>query len=193
MSDAEMIKELNPEERLNPGEVTLVNVGTNDLREFSAEMMRHYTVERDAMVVYITFTKSSEKLKQVFEDAGAKVKNILFVDCITKFGGSAPDRSGNTLFFEPKELTNLSMAVEDAVDSIPSDREGIVVIDTMSTVFNYNEKQEAKKFVPYLTAKLKERGIPTLMISVEEETDDTNISLLKNFSDSNIEISQEET
>ncbi|MFB6114669.1 MAG: hypothetical protein ABEK04_00110, partial [Candidatus Nanohalobium sp.] len=74
-------------EELDGGEVVFLKLKSNDLRQISMDLTERI-LENGDLVIYVSFTKQANKLKDILEDREVNVKQVLFFDCITKSIGT---------------------------------------------------------------------------------------------------------
>lgn len=145
-----------------------VSVSSPDLRDFTNSLIEK-TTSNDNLVVYIGSIKSSKKVKSMLEERGVDLKKILFFDMATQVTGSSPDNVMNTVFFDPGDLNQVNMQIDDAVEAVPDGREAVIVFDTISTLSIYNDEDTIIDFLESLSGKLADWDVKSVLIGVEEE------------------------
>ncbi|MFB6182437.1 MAG: hypothetical protein ABEI78_00075, partial [Candidatus Nanohaloarchaea archaeon] len=185
MADMQDIK------NLDGGEVVFLKVQSERLRETTKKLVVEL-VEEGNLIIYISFSKQVEKLKDVYEHKGINTKRILFFDCITKTIGSVPDRMENTIFFEPSELTNIQMKLGDAIESVPEGKKGYIIFDSMDVANTYNDLNTLRKFIRSISAKLREWEAPSIFVGLDDGMDDKLKTELEKSSEQTVEMEFEE-
>ena len=84
------------------------------------------------------------------------------------------ERSGNIVFCNPRSLTNISIVLTTALESLPKEHDRILMLDTLSTMLLYNEAVIISRFMHSLISRLRELGIKSIFFTLEEETDKKN-------------------
>ncbi len=97
-------------------------------------------------------------------------------------------RAGNCVFCQPQALTNISIALTSAIESLPKDNDKLLILDTLSTLMLYNEAGTVTRFAHVLTEKLRAWGVKSVILTLEEETDKKIIAQLGQFCDKTINI-----
>jgi len=116
------------------------------------------------------------------EQKGINTKKLFFIDLITSEISEATEKIDNCLFMEsPKSLTDLSIALSEAVKSMPGDK--FIFLDTLSTLLVYNQLTTVTKFAHFLTSKMRQWDINGLLVSMEKETDPNLQAQLAQFCD----------
>ncbi|MFB6175521.1 MAG: hypothetical protein ABEJ87_06160 [Candidatus Nanohalobium sp.] len=174
-------------ENLESGEVVFLKLKSDDLRQISMDLTERI-LENGDLVIYLSFTKQASKLKDILEDRDVNVKQVLFFDCLTKSIGTAPDRAENTVFFQPSGLTNIQMKLEDAIESIPEDRKGYIILDSVDAATTYNEEKTLRKFIKSITAKMRSWDAQSVLIGLEEGMDSGMEGELKKSTEETMEI-----
>ena len=174
-------------EDLKSGEVVFLKLQSNDLRQVSMDLTEKI-LENGDLVIYVSFTKQASKLKDILDDRDVNVKQALFFDCLTKSIGTAPDRAENTVFFQPSGLTNIQMKLEDAIESIPEDRKGYIILDSVDAATTYNQEKTLRKFIKSITAKMRSWDAQSVLIGLEEGMDSGMEGELKKSTEKTMEI-----
>lgn len=172
---------------LDSGEVVFLKLKSNDLREVSMNLTEKIIKNGD-LVIYVSFTKQVTKLKDILNDRDVNVKQALFFDCLTKSIGTAPDRAENTVFFQPSGLTNIQMKLEDAIESIPEDRTGYIIIDSVDGATTYNKEKTLRKFIKSITAKMRSWDAQSVLIGLEEGMENSMEGELKKSTEKTMQI-----
>lgn len=149
-------------------EPVFVSTDSQNLRGFVNDLIEDVTSD-DNLVVYIGSIKTSKKIKSMLEERDIDLKKILFFDMATKVTGSAPDDVQNTVFFDPEDINQVNMQLDDAVEAVPEDREAIIIFDTISTLSIYNDKEVIIEFLESLSDKMSGWDVSSVLIGVEAE------------------------
>lgn len=174
-------------EDLENGEVVFLKLQSNDLRQVSMDLTEKI-LENGDLVIYVSFTKQASKLKDILKDRDANVQQVLFFDCLTKSIGTAPDRAENTVFFQPSGLTNIQMKLEDAIESIPEDRKGYIILDSVDAATTYNQEKTLRKFIKSITAKMRDWRAQSVLIGLQEGMDSGMKGELEKSTEKTLEI-----
>lgn len=177
---------------VNENEVVLFVVPSTLEHDLTEEMVTHFTREENALCVYVTVAKPSQTVDQAFGEAGAKLENIFYIDCATALTGLSVRRAGNVVYLKPSDLTDISISLDNIVDELPADREGVLLFDTLSTLMVYNEADTVSRFAHALLTNVRQWPIKAVVFTIDEETDDVIKSRLTQFSDRTISIEDED-
>ncbi|MEM2925059.1 MAG: ATPase domain-containing protein [Methanocellales archaeon] len=138
--------------------------------------------------VYVTLNKPYVAMKKLLENK-VDLRMLIFIDAFTQLAGGKPEKSEGVLFLNNAEdLTGLSIALDQAVKSIPT-KQKFVFLDSLSTLLIYNKSGSVTKFIHFLTCKMRLWEIDGIFISLDEE-DDQVISKLKMFCDKIMHIDE---
>jgi len=162
-----------PEEMsdLNQKEPVYVSVGSPDLRDFVNTLIEDVTGEGD-LVIYIGSIKTSKKVKSALKEQDIDINKVLFFDMATKISGEAPDNVKNTVFFNPEDINQVNMQLDDAIEAKPENRDAMVIFDTISTLTIYNDEEVIEKFLQKLSSKMEDWPVKSVLIGVEKEMDE---------------------
>lgn len=177
-------------EELEKGKPLFVSIDSPELRDFVNTLIEKVT-NSDKLVVYIGSIKTSKKVKSMLSERNIDMKKILFFDMATKVTGSAPDDVENTVFFDPEDINQVNMQLDDAVDAVPEDREAVIIFDTISTLSIYNDKEVIIEFLESLSSKMSDWEVSSILIGVEEEMDEELTDSVKDAVEDTIDISDQ--
>ncbi len=152
--------------------------------------------------MYATINKPASTIK---DEMGIEARNISFVDAITQLVGTI--RHGGEMFMvskrgieeiiastndgciyvkSPENLTDISTAISEAVDSMASEKR-FVLFDSLSTLLLYNDVASVARFAHFLTGRLRMWRAKGVLISVENSSGEL-VSQLSQFCDAVIRI-----
>lgn len=169
--------------------IVLVTVPSEAVEEVNTELLSHINSE-EGTTVYMTVAKPYSTITNILEEKDIDTSQMFFIDCITKTNGE-PSEAENCVFLRPQALTDISIALSQAVESMPDGGEKYLVMDTLSTLMLYNERDTVGKFAHSIANKIREWGIKSVMLTLEEEADEELTSQIRQFCDSCIDINPE--
>lgn len=138
--------------------------------------------------VYVTLNKPYATMKKLLENK-VDLRMLIFIDAFTQPAGGRSEKAEGVLFLSNAEdLTGLSIALDQAVKSIPS-KQKFVFFDSLSTLLIYNKSGSVAKFIHFLTCKMRLWEIDGVFISLDEE-DDQVITKLKMYCDNIIRLKE---
>lgn len=176
------------EESLESDEVILVIAPNEDVESVNTNILKHFSMEDDFSSVYVTLTKPYKTVENVLQEADVDTSRIFFIDCITKTQAGTATAAENVVFLEPQALTNISIALSNAVESLPESDNNVLIFDTLSTLMMYNDQETVSKFAHQLSSKIRGWGIKSVMLTLREEQDDELIENVKGFADRTIHV-----
>lgn len=137
--------------------------------------------------VYITVNKPYKSVAGTLKNNGIDTSKIFFIDTVTKLAKGEEPRTENCLFMEsPESLTDLSIALGEAVNSIPGDK--FIFLDTLSTLLIYNEAGTVTKFAHFLTSRMRAWSVKGIIISLIKETKPELQAELAQFCDKIVDV-----
>ncbi|MDY6774076.1 MAG: hypothetical protein SVS85_02650 [Candidatus Nanohaloarchaea archaeon] len=178
-------------ERIEPvenGEVALLVSEADEYVDTNTEVLNHLITEDGLPGVYVTVNKPYDTVKDILEERGVPTDRLFFVDAITRETGSEPTDAEDAVFIEtPENLTDLSIAVRESVESMETEHE-FLFLDSLSTLLIYNEMDSVSMFAHFLTNKIRDWNVAGVMMSVEEEVDDRLIGRMSEFCDDVVHV-----
>lgn len=172
---------------IDDGEVVLLVSPSDRVDAINTEIVTHYTAQ-GGICVYVNVSKPYTTLEHRFEKAGADTDNIFYIDCATSLAGADVGRAGNVIFRNPAELTNISLTIENALESLPGGRDRVLLFDTLSTLMLYNDDRMVSKFAHSLMTRLRNWEAKSIILTVSEETDPRIMSQLRQFADRVVQV-----
>lgn len=135
-------------------------------------------------VVFITTSKPAMSRKDELEDAGIADDTVFFIDG----SGSEDDqvRAENIVFVNPRNLTQLSISMTEAVDQLGAEGPVYMVLDSLATLLMYHDDKQLKRFLHLFCTKMRAREVSTVLISVEDTVDETVAATAAQFADTTL-------
>ncbi len=171
-------------------ELILVLAPSDRIQEVNVEILKNFLNKKDTSCIYVTVAKPYKTIIKSLEKNGIKPDKLFFVDCATGLatGNEEVQRSGNAIFCPPQMLSDISIAMSNFVDSIPKKENKTLILDTLSTLMLYNNAETVGKFMHAVTGKLRNWGVKSVILTMEEETDKEIISQISQFVDKVVKI-----
>ena len=176
-----------PFNQLKEGEIILFVTPAEKYLSTNLEILKYYLNKQKDYCVYVTVNRPYASLITILKREKVATEKLFVIDAITPIGG-AVQRAGNAVFIgSPQALTNISIAVTSAVQSLPKGKR-FLFFDTVSALIVYNNTGSVTKFTHFLITKMREWDITGVLISLEKETDEKMLSQLTQFCDRCINI-----
>ena len=177
-------------ENLGENPIIAVLVPSNVYTQTNIEILKALVNEKKLPGIYITVNKPYEDMLSFLRKNGINTSRVFFIDLVTKLTKEQPSRIDNCLFMEsPESLTDLSIALGEAVRSIQGDK--FIFLDTLSTLLIYNKAETVSKFVHFLTSKMRSWQVKGIIISLIKETKPELQAELSQFCDKLIDLGEE--
>ncbi len=121
-------------------------------------------------ICYVTLNKTHQALKDVFQKNKINVKNIVFIDCISKTIKECPNNIEGCYFVEsPAALTELSLTITKLLKQNFT----YLIFDSLTNLLIYEKKAPVARFVSIIANKIRETKTKamfyTLSITEQEE------------------------
>ena len=150
------------------------------------EVVKH-TEDEDIACVYITSTIPSTVIKEQLASEGISSDHVLFIDCISYMVGSPSVKSERVIYVEsPTMLETIMLKVQLAVRQL-GDGPKLVFLDSINTLALHNDDKILSEFIHYLINSLRVKGIPTVVLSIVDQTPEDLEIILKLVCDEVIE------
>ncbi|MBI2542071.1 hypothetical protein HYV80_05165 [Candidatus Woesearchaeota archaeon] len=137
--------------------------------------------------VYVTLNKPYDIVQRVFAENGIDTRLVIFIDAASRTDSK---KIGNCLYIgSPEKLSDMSVAMDQAVKALPSDK--FIVFDSLNTLSIFNKPGTMARFVHFLTSKMREWKIKGVIVTLEKETDPALLDEITQFSDARVDIGGE--
>lgn len=133
--------------------------------------------------VYVTLNLPCANVKDVFRKEKIDLSKVIFIDAVTKTAGGKIEKTEGCLFIgSPKNLSDISIAMDQAIMAIPT-KDKFLFFDSLSTLLLYNNMDVVAKFIHFLSAKMRVWKVKGIIISLRRKQDVDLIQELKGFCD----------
>jgi hypothetical protein len=151
-----------------------------------------YTEEEGIACVYITATIPSAVIDETLASEDLGSDHVFFVDCISYMVGKAPEEDDNVLYIEsPTMVETIMLRIQESLKRL-GDKPKMVFLDSVNTMALHNDEKVVQEFVHYLINSLRVREIPSVTLSIVDQTPEDLEIILKLVCDEVVEAIGEE-
>ena len=121
-------------------------------------------------VCYVTLNKTHDSLKEIFKKNKTDLKNVVFIDAISKTIKNVPNQSDSTYFCSsPGALTEISLVISKFLNHSFE----YLIFDSLTNLLIYQKKAPVAKFVSELVNKIKASKTKAVFyaLSVKEQNE----------------------
>jgi hypothetical protein len=155
------------------------------------EVVRH-TDNEGLACVYLTSTIPSSVIREQLESEGLSIDHVHFVDCISYMVGTAPGDEESVVYVEsPTMLETIMLRIQTVIMRL-GDQSKLVFLDSINTLALHNDEKILGEFTHYLINSLRVREVPTVVLSIVDQTPEDLEIILKLVCDEVIEAVGEE-
>ena len=116
------------------------------------------------------------------------MKNIRFIDCISRASGISKD-SKNAIFVEsPTMLEKIGLEIMNTFKEVGPETKKYLVIDSLTNFIIYNDPEIITEFFYHIINRTRAREIHTISLAVEEEGLDSYLNRLVYLNDKIIKV-----
>ena len=150
------------------------------------EVVKH-TEDQGTRCIYITSTIPSTVIKEQLSSEGLSSDHVYFIDCISYMVGSSPVKGEHVSYVEsPTMLEAIMLKVQMAIRHL-GEGQKLVFLDSINTMSLHNDERTLSEFTHYLINSLRVKGIPTVVLSIVDQTPEDLDIILKLVCDEVIE------
>ena len=141
--------------------------------------------------IYVTLNRPYDSIKEILKKNNVDTSKLFFIDCITESASGKSRRTKDCLFISSiKNLTELSIAITQAIHLLSKEKNKFLYLDALSTFFIYHSAPTVTKFSHLLMSKLKLELLTSIFLSVESEMDERIKSRIISFCDKVITVGE---
>ncbi|MCP1661458.1 MAG: hypothetical protein D5R99_08760 [Methanocalculus sp. MSAO_Arc1] len=143
--------------------------------------------------IIISINEPSSIMKKSLEKQSIESQNLFFIDCITGMATGQKKDEGTTIYVaSPGQLTNIGIALTKAMSSMKGRDNLFLLIDSVNTMFVYNEPDHIIRFLHMLINKVRLNSAKGILFSVKNAIDPIVSTQIETFSDTVIHVGDEE-
>jgi len=133
-------------------------------------------------IIYVTTNKPYEHLLNLFKEQKIDFNNVFFIDCISKQISQSKESTKNCIYLEsPSNITGLSIALTQASKLVS--REKILLLDSLSTLFIYNNEDVVGKFSNFIINKMRTNNVSSVFFVLESDMNKKIMKTIESFVD----------
>jgi archaellum biogenesis ATPase FlaH len=142
-------------------------------------------LSKEGSICYVTLNKTFDSLIELFENKHINVKNIVFVDAITKTFKQVPNQAENVYFCtSPDALTEISITIKKMLEH----NFKFLIFDSLTNLIIYSKKEPIAQFVANLVNKIKTSNTSAIFYAVRIKERKEIINEMGMFVDEAIEL-----
>ncbi len=146
-----------------------------------------YTQDEGLKCVYITATIPSTVIAEQLASEDISTDHVHFVDCISFMVGKSPEEDKRVIYIEsPTMIETIVLKVHTTIKML-GDEPKLVFLDSVNTLSLHNDEKVMQEFVHYLINALRVRKIPSVVLSIVDQTPEDLEIILKLVCDEVIE------
>ncbi len=139
--------------------------------------------------IYVTATLPSKSIINALKVLDVDMKNAYFVDCVASMMMGTGDRDEQSVFVEsPTMLENMMLKVEFLIRKLKG-ADVVVIVDSINSLAIHNTPKLLSEFLHILINHLRSRNAYTVILSMEEYTNEDIGDILNLVCDESITFS----
>ncbi len=168
--------------------VALATVDAKSYQKTNLNIVKHLITDKNIPGVYVTLNKPFENMEKIFRKEKIDTDMMIFIDAVTKTSGGKAEKTDKCLFIgSPENLSDISIAMDQAVTSLPS-KGKFVFFDSLSTLLLYNNIETVARFIHFLAGKMRVWKVEGVIVSLRKEKDKELIDELTQFCDAILDL-----
>lgn len=162
-------------------QIILLNGNASRLKKATLDIAS-YLVKTNTPIVLITINDPHITLENKLKNRGVEVRNIIFIDAISRPGREI-ESEGNCVFVgNPANLTDIAIAIDGAINALPTNQI-VLMFDAISILTIYNHMQEVIRFFHFLVSKVRTNQIRGIFLFIKGKKHSTLLGELNQFCD----------
>lgn len=166
--------------------ILLITVDAKNYQKTAIDAVK-FLIEQNIPGVYVTLNKPYEIIQRNLKDNGVDTRLVIFIDVASR---TEAKKIENCLYIgSPEKLSDLSVAMDQAVKALPSNR--FIIFDSLNTLAIFNKPATMARFIHFLTGKMREWKAKGIIITLEKETEPALLDELTQFCDARVDLGGE--
>jgi len=167
--------------------ILLITVDAKNYQKTAIDVVKFLVNEQNIPGVYVTLNKPYDIMQRSLNNNGVDARLIIFIDATSR---TESGKVENCLYIgSPEKLSDMSVAMDQAVKALPSEK--FLIFDSLNTLSIFNKPATVARFVHFLTGKMREWKVKGVIITLEKETDEALLDELTQFADARVDIGGE--
>ena len=141
-----------------------------DSLEYNRDIVKNIKQLSGKKVCYVTLNKTHDSLKEIFKKSKVNMKNIVFIDAISKTIKTVPRQAEGTYFCSsPGALTEIAVTISRLLN----ENFEYLIFDSLTNLLIYQNKTAVAKFVSSVINKIKAGNTKAVfyVLSVKEQSE----------------------
>jgi len=173
---------MNIESELSQNRAVLLLLPSLEYNDIIVDVAKKLSKES---LCYVTLNKTHSSLREMFQKKKVNVKNIVFVDAISKSIKPTPDQTDGCYFVSsPNAFTEISMVVS----KISKHNFKYLIFDSISNLLPYENKPTIIKFLSSTISRLIESNTRCVFYALREQEQEQIIKECSMFVNKVIEV-----
>ena len=136
--------------------------------KINVKLMKQLLNEKKFSCIYVTASKPYNWLKEHFQKEKVHLSNVLFIDMISKRAKVETEADDCLFITSPGALTELSIAVSEALENIKTEKK-FIYFDNISSMLIYNSPEITARFMHVIIGKVRKYGGKLVMVVLEKD------------------------
>ena len=149
------------------GLIVLLETSADRSFETSLESVAFLSDKNDNGII-VSANRPYSNLMKVYKDKNIDTSKIFIIDLISKSQGAVVDAENVKYLDNVSALTNISLAINDCIESLPGKK--FIFIDSITTMLIHNEPYVFARFIHSILTRMRTNDVEGLIISLEERT-----------------------
>jgi len=164
-------------------------VSTNSLEYFEVFLFVLDLISNKwgAESICVTLNRSADNICTVLKNRDIDIKNVYFVDCVSKTAGIEKPIDGCDWVSHPKNLDEIDKFINANIDNLQGDNK-ILFFDSASTLLIYNDSNTVLQFISSSINRMRANNIKGIFMVPKKEIEPKFVDQMIRFCDKFIEM-----
>lgn len=135
----------------------------------NVSILKELVNKKNYSCIYVTVNKPYFRLKKLYETEKINMKNMIFIDLISKKAKLDIKKIKDCLFIHsPSSLTELSVAISTGIKNIKSEKK-MVFFDNLSMMMVYNDIEVLMKFLHITISRVNSKNDKMILMLLKDD------------------------
>jgi len=145
---------------LAKNKLVLAVIPSTKYNQVSLKIVKDLSKKR---VCYVTTNKTYGALSETFKKKRVNLKNIIFIDAISKSLGAGEESDQSLHVSSPGALTELSLVI----GKVLKHEFDYLIFDSLTNLMTYNPPEVVSKFISSMGSKIKKSGTKAVFYALD--------------------------
>jgi len=172
---------------LQKGSILIISTSAENYFEVYLFILEVVLSKLKSECICTTINRSADNLAAILENKNIDIKNIYFIDCLSKTAGIEKPMDRCEYASHPESLEEINMYINEYIDELHGNNK-FLFFDSISTLLIYNDSKTVLQFINFLAHRARAFNTKGVFMLTKKELDPKFVSQMIQFCDKFMEL-----